>query len=88
MRNRVIHRYIISYIKTIDIAETAAKYLLISEEIRGLLKLIEEKQIESGIGIYGKGYLKDYEITLEDQRIAWSMANDKHLIKDLQRKIE
>jgi hypothetical protein len=88
MRNSVIHRYIISYIKTIDIAETAVKYLLISEEIREILKIIEEKQIESGIGIYGKGYLKDYEIRLEDQRIAWSMANDKHLIKDLQRKIE
>lgn len=88
MRNRVIHRYIISYIKTIDIADTAVKYLLLSEKIRKILKSIEDEQIENGIGIYGKGYLKDYEVTLEDQRIAWSMANDKHLLKDLQRKIE
>jgi len=88
MRNRVIHRYIIGYIKTIDIADTAVKYLLLSEKIRKILKSIEDEQIENGIGIYGKGYLKDYEVTLEDQRIAWSMANDKHLLKDLQRKIK
>ena len=88
MRNRVIHRYIISYIKTIDIAETAVNYLLLSDKIREILKSIEEKQIENQCGIYGKGYLKDYEVTLEHQRIAWSMANDKHLLKDLQRKIQ
>ncbi|WP_194850708.1 hypothetical protein [Nonlabens antarcticus] len=88
MRNRVIHRYIISYIKTIDIADTAVKYLLLSEKIREILKSIEDDQIDNGIGIYGKGFLKDYEVTLEDQRIAWSMANDKHLLTDLQRKIK
>jgi hypothetical protein len=88
MRNRVIHRYIISYIKTIDIADTAVEYLLLSEKICEILTSIEEKQIKSGIGIYGNGYTKDYEVTLEDQRIAWAMANDKHLIKDLQRKIK
>ena len=60
MRNRVIHRYIISYIKTQDIAETAVNYLLLSEKIREILKSVEEKQIENQIGIYGKGYLKDY----------------------------
>ena len=76
------------YIKTIDIADTAVKYLLLSEKIREILKSIEDKQIDNGIGIYGKGYLKDYEVTLEDQRIAWSMANDKHLLTDLQRKIK
>lgn len=88
MRNRVIHRYIISYIKTQDIAETAVNYLLLSEKIREILKSVEEKQIENQIGIYGKGYLKDYEVTLEHQKIAWSMANDKHLLNDLQRKIK
>ncbi|QXP70647.1 hypothetical protein H0I29_00630 [Polaribacter sp. R2A056_3_33] len=88
MRNRVIHRYIISYIKTIDIAESAVSYLFLCEKIREILKSIEEEQIDNEIGIYGKGYLKNYEVTLEDQRIAWSMANDKHLLKYLQRKIE
>ena len=88
MRNRVIHRYIISYIKTIDIAETALKYLLLSEKIRVILKSIEDEQIEAKIGIYGTGYLRDPEITHEEWRIFFAMANDKHLIDYLQRKIE
>ncbi|SNZ01228.1 hypothetical protein [Flagellimonas pacifica] len=88
MRNRVIHRYIISYIKTNDIAETALKYLLLSEKIRVILKSIEDDQIKAEIGIYGTGYLRNPEITIEEQRIFFAMANDKHLINHLQRKIK
>jgi len=88
IRNRVIHRYIISYLKTADIAEATVEYILISEEIRMILKSIEEEQIDEQIGIYGKGYIKDYEFTMEEQRIAFAMANDKHLMNEFYRKIE
>lgn len=88
LRNRVIHRYIISHLKTADIADISVKYFFLSEKINQILKTIEEDQIEQGIGIYGNGYTKDYEPTENDQKIAFSMANDKHLLKDFQRKIK
>jgi len=87
-RNRIIHRYIISYLRTIDIADAALKYVFISEEIRLILESLEERQIDEKIGIYGKGFIKNYDFTMEDQRIAFAMANDKHLMKEFYRKIE
>jgi len=88
IRNRIIHRYIISYLKTADIAEATVDYIYLSEEIRMILKTLEEEQIDEQIGIYGKGYIKDYEFTMEEQRIAFAMANDKHLMNEFYRKIE
>lgn len=88
IRNRVIHRYIISYLKTIDIAKAAIKYIYISEEVRLILKSLEEKQMINKIGIYGKGYIRDFEFTMEEQRIAFAMANDKHLMNEFYRKID
>lgn len=87
LRNKVIHRYIISHLRTLDIADASVQYLLLSEKINRVLKSIEEEQIETGIGIYGKGFNKNYQPTLLDQKIAFSMANDKHLLKKFQRKI-
>lgn len=88
MRNRVIHRYIISYLKTVDIVEATINYIIISEEIRMILKSLEDEQINKQIGIYGKGFIKDYEFTMEDQQIAFAMANDKHMMDEFYRKIE
>jgi len=88
IRNRVIHRYIISHLKTSDIADTSVKYLILSEKIKSVLKSIEEEQMEGNIGIYGRGFEKDYEPTKSDQKIAFAMANDKHLMKEFQRRIE
>ncbi len=88
LRNKVIHRYIISHLKTADIADISIKYLIISENINQILKSIEDEQIEQGIGVYGNGYKKDYEPTDDDQKIAFSMANDKHMLKEFQRKIK
>lgn len=88
MRNRVIHRYIISHLKTIDIADLSVKYIFLCEKINAILKEIEDDQIEQGIGIYGNGYTKDYQLTENDQKIAFSMANDKHLMKEFIRDIK
>ncbi|SDS21956.1 hypothetical protein SAMN05192545_0993 [Maribacter dokdonensis] len=88
LRNRVIHRYIISHLKTVDIADISVKYFFLSERINAVLKEIEDIQIEQGIGIYGNGYTKDYEPTENDQKIAFSMVNDKHLMKEFKRKIK
>lgn len=88
LRNGVIHRFIISHIKTIDIAEISARYLILSEKINQILKSVEDEQIDKGIGIYGEGFTREYIPTEEDQKIAHSMANDKHLMKEFYRKLD
>jgi len=85
-RNRVIHRYIISYIKTKDILKIAYDFSVIAEKVRVILKSYEEKQFGKGFGIYGRGFELNYSITDEDRKRAAAMVNDKHLLENLKRK--
>ncbi|MBC2704383.1 MAG: hypothetical protein HGJ91_07575 [Desulfobacula sp.] len=87
LRNRVIHRYIISFIKTRDIVKIAYDYLILNEKIRLILKSYEEMQYGKGFGIYGRGYSKDDEFDETEYKRAFSWANDKHLIEKLERKL-
>lgn len=86
-RNRVVHRYVISKIKTRDIKEILIDFLKISEIIRKLLASYEEAQFGQGYGIYGKGYSKSEEFGVEESLWINSMINDKHLIKKLEREL-
>jgi len=87
LRNRVMHRYIISFLKTRDIVKTACDYSIMNEKIRLILESYEEMQFGKGFGIYGKGFNKDEKFDETEYRRTYSMANDKHLIKKLKRKI-
>ncbi len=88
LRNRVIHRYIISYLKTKDIFRIAVQYLKLNEKIRLILKSYEEMQFGKGFGVYGKGdYQKNIKLDETDYRIAYSWANDKHLLKKFKREL-
>lgn len=87
LRNRVIHRYIISFIKTRDIVKIAYDYLILSKKIRLVLKSYEVKQFGKGFGIYGRGYNEQDGINETDYRRVYSWANDKHLIEKLKRKL-
>lgn len=86
-RNKVIHRYVISYIKTSDIQSLVYKYWILSEEIRLTLQSYEEEQFGKWFGIYWKWYSKEYIPNKSDHKILNSLENDKHLIKKLQKKI-
>lgn len=88
MRNRVIHRYIISFLKTLDIAKLAYKYNIINEKIRLIMKKYEEMQYGKGFGIYGRGFSKDDELDEIEYRRVYSLANDKHQMGNFKRKIE
>lgn len=86
-RNRVIHRYIISNIKTKDLAQIAMDYIETSEKIRLILRDLENKQSEQEFGVYGKKFRKS---NISDSGIMKRMhaaVNDKHLLKRLERKI-
>ncbi len=87
LRNRVIHRYIISFLKTRDITRIAYDYTMLNEKIKLILRTYEEKQFGTGFGIYGRGYSKEDEFDETEYRRAYSMANDKHLLTKLKRKI-
>lgn len=87
LRNRVMHRYIISFLKTRDIAKIAYEYSILNKKIRLILKSYEEMQFGKGFGVYGIGYSRRNEYDETDYRRAYSMANDKHLIEKLKRKI-
>lgn len=83
IRNRVIHRYIISYIKTRDIINISCEYLEVIEEVRSILNGLELSQMGTGFGIYGRGFDKDHIIDIKDLNLASAMVNDKHLLKKL-----
>lgn len=87
LRNRVIHRYIISFLRTRDIAKLAYNYSILNEKIRLILAKYEEMQYGKGFGIYGKRSSKDEIFNETEYRRAYSMANDKHLIRKFKRKI-
>lgn len=50
-RNRVVHRYIISDITTADVEEIARNLVLVRDEIKEIVRNIEDKQIATGRGM-------------------------------------
>ncbi|TDX09454.1 hypothetical protein [Flavobacterium sp. S87F.05.LMB.W.Kidney.N] len=87
-RNRMVHRYIISDLKTRDIGELSIEYVLICEEIRLILASIEDDQFDKQIGIYGGKRNPKDEHSKESINFLHSQVNDKHLVASLQRKID
>jgi len=86
LRNRVIHRYVISNIKTRDLVEIATRYLKSLESTRLILATFENKQANEDYGVYGKVLGKNQNDTSAIQRLH-AGANDKHLLQRFKRKI-
>lgn len=55
LRNKVVHRYIISNLKTNDIIKLVADYMDIHKIIGSKVEVLEQEQFTKGIGIYGDG---------------------------------
>lgn len=87
LRNRVIHRYIISDIKTRDLPSIAARYLEASEKVRLILRDLENEQKASQYGVYGKKFGKVSEPDDETIKRLFADVNDKHLIHKFARKV-
>jgi hypothetical protein len=86
LRNRVIHRYIISNIKTRDLVEIAARYLASLESVRLILAKFENMQANEEYGVYGKKFGGINTDAKAIQRL-YAGANDKHLLKKFKRDI-
>ena len=58
-RNKVVHRYIISSITTLDILEIAEKYDALKHKVSDLVAVLEEEQIRLGVGMTVNGVGED-----------------------------
>lgn len=87
LRNRVIHRYIISNIKTRDLPGIALRYVDACEKVRLILRDLENKQKDCQYGVYGKKFMKFSEYDDEVIKRLFSDINDKHLIRKFARKV-
>ncbi|SFJ76918.1 hypothetical protein [Myroides guanonis] len=87
LRNKVVHRYIITDIKTMELKEICIDYEKICEKIRLILANIEIEQFEKNVGYHGK---KDPHRNKSESQIneLFSMINDKHFSKEFYRKVK
>lgn len=84
-RNKVVHRYIISELRTRDLGQIAYEYFRLCDQVILRLKHFEDLQAQEKTGIYADrnpDRIPD-ELALN---ILWSQINDKHLDKNLFRK--
>ena len=86
LRNRVIHRYIISNIRTRDLVYIAGRYLNALEKTRLTLRGFEQRQADEPFGVYGKKFGKT-SVTEDSVRRLHASANDKHLIEKFKRNV-
>lgn len=86
LRNRVVHRYIITDIKTKELGEIGYSYELLCEEIRLVLYDIETEQFEKKVGYFG---LKNPHSKKKEDYVneLFSMVNDKHFYEEFYRKL-
>ena len=86
LRNKVVHRYIITDIKTMELHEICYNYELFCENVRLILANIETEQFEKKIGYHATNdpnRKRDQDHVNE----LFSMVNDKHFSKEFHRKL-
>jgi hypothetical protein len=86
-RNKIVHRYIISELKTTELLDIYDEYEVICEEVRIVLKNIEDRQFVEKIGIHGGQRDPREEHSPEAINFLMSLVNDKHLLSGLKRDI-
>jgi hypothetical protein len=92
LRNKVVHRYIISDLKTNDIIKLVADYMDIHEIIGSKVGALEQEQFINGIGIYGDGNNPKDPIDTDRMKGLLTELHDKHantqIIKEMTIKME
>ncbi|AUP81009.1 hypothetical protein [Flavivirga eckloniae] len=86
LRNKVVHRYIITDIKTRELMDIGYQYEVLCEEIRLVLANIETEQFEKKLGYHG---LKDPHRDRDQDHVneLYSMVNAKHFYEEFYREI-
>jgi hypothetical protein len=83
----MIHRYIISELRTRDLLMIAIRYETICEKVNSILRDIEVRQIESGIGTYGNSAIIETDYSEDALNFLYAQVNDKHLIEQFEREV-
>lgn len=87
-RNKIVHRYIISDLNTAELLDIYDGYDVVCEEVRVVLKGIEDLQFKERIGIHGGQRDPREEHSEEAINFLMSLVNDKHLLTGLKRGID
>jgi len=75
-RNKVIHRFIITDIRTEDIFNLAFSYQNVIDEVESIILSLEEKQINQGFGVWGNNFNRKPD--LDERQLLQSRIRDKH----------
>lgn len=86
-RNKIVHRFIISDIKTRDLNNIAIDYDAVAEEIRLDMRKLEDLQRETKIGIYKFSAAHDDVVNEEELKFLYANVNDKHLLRKYKREV-
>lgn len=87
LRNKIVHRFIISDIRTRDLLDMAIDYDDASEEIRLVMRKLEDLQRNTKAGIYKDSAVPGEEIDKDEVRFLFANINDKHLLKKYKRDV-
>jgi uncharacterized protein YutE (UPF0331/DUF86 family) len=87
IRNRVVHRYIISDLKTDDIVRLVVDYMDIEEVIGNMVRVLEQEQFVKKIGIYGGENNPEDSISAEQMKGLLTDLHDKHANKQIIKEI-
>ena len=77
-RNKVVHRYIITDIRTRDLLEIAMRYYKLEEKVGDIVSGLEQDQFKLKIGIYGSDIPPERKITGIELKRLQSQVRDKH----------
>lgn len=86
-RNKIVHRYIITDIKTFTLYKIAFEYEKMSEKIRLILRKIEAEQFTKKVGYYS---IKNPHRNTDESHamLLKSMINEKHFLDHFYRDLE
>lgn len=86
-RNKIVHRYIISDIKTRGVIQAVGEYFAIDSALNDAFEKIENLQKSINVGFYGADYpIKGFAQPMSND-IMREKVKEKHSIKSLNRKI-
>ena len=85
LRNRVIHRYVISNIKTFDLAKISGRYIEVTEQVRLILNDLESQQTKEKFGLYGKMLGKASVTNIKAVNRLLADVTDKHAMRHLRK---
>lgn len=87
LRNRIVHRFIVSDIRTRELVDVAIDYDDASEKIRLDMRELENLQRKAKVGIYKNSAVPNEEIDKDEVRFLFANVNDKHLLKKYKREV-